>query len=155
MMMIRFFLIFFFFDIALLQISLLFWEEAVVYSLQIAFISSALIMMASIKSYEKMVKARLSFEVGEDNLKKIEDPYELYDEEDEKEPKIAKRSLKEVAKDSKTAFSFYRIGAYLLLFLGFLYLRNNNFLDIQAYLISLSFAPILTVIYLGISLNEN
>ena len=137
---------------------------------QIAFVSSSLIMFASIISYRNMVRARvdMGMVVADDNrdtLDKIEDPFDLYSE-DEKSSPIEEKSLKEVVseeranlkknrrsiwqttKDSKAALSFYRLGAYAMLIFGFFYLNNNKILDVSSYLFALALPPIIVVIML-------
>jgi len=134
---------------------------------QIGFISSSLVMIASIISYRNMVKNRLDagVVVSEDNrdtIEKIEDPYDLYSKsslEDDKpideiikeeKAKLKKnrRSIWQVTKDSKPALSFYRLGAYTILILGFFYLNNTHKLDITSYLFGLSIPLIIIIITL-------
>ncbi len=123
---------------------------------QIGFISSSLVIFASIFSYKNMIKGRLKDEVvvAEDNrdtIEKIEDPYSIYVNdkniirEEKKRLKDARRSFLEVLKDSKPALSIYRLGAYVVLILGFFYLNGNNLLDIVSYLFSLSIPPIIII----------
>ncbi len=123
---------------------------------QIGFISSSLVIFASIFSYKNMIKGRLKDEVvvAEDNrdtIEKIEDPYSIYVNdkniirEEKKRLKEARRSFLEVLKDSKPALSIYRLGAYGVLILGFFYLNGNNLLDIVSYLFSLSIPPIIII----------
>jgi len=132
---------------------------------QIGFVSSSLVMIASIISYRNMVKNRLNSEVvvSEDNrdtIEKIEDPYDLYNEKENDTPigeiikeekaklKRNRRSIWQITKDSKPALSFYRLGAYTLLILGFFYLNNSDKLDITSYLFALSIPPIIVIIIL-------
>jgi len=134
---------------------------------QIGFITSSLVILASILSYRNMVKSRLDngIVVAEDNrdtIEKIEDPFDLYSEDEIEENKSMKeivqeektklkknrRSIWQITKDSKAALSFYRLGAYGLLILGFFYLNNNHKLDISSYLFALSIPPIVVIITL-------
>jgi len=132
---------------------------------QIGFITSSLVMIASIISYRNMVKNRLDAGVvvsvdNRDTIEKIEDPYDLYSEKEDNKPiseivkeekaKLKKnhRSIWQVTKDSKPALSFYRLGAYTLLILGFFYLNNTHKLDITSYLFALSIPPIIVIITL-------
>ncbi len=131
---------------------------------QIGFITSSLVMFASIISYRNMVKSRVDagIVVAEDNrdtIEKIEDPYDLYSEENSKNEKSMqdivkeekeklkknRRSIWQITKDSKPALSFYRLGAYGVLILGFFYLNNNHQLDITSYLFSLLLPPVIVV----------
>jgi len=50
-----------------------------------------------------------------------------------------------VLRDTKAALSVYRVGAYFLLALGFLYLNRHGVLHIPAYLFSLSLPPLVIV----------
>jgi len=136
---------------------------------QVAFVASTLIVFASMLSYRSMVYGRLN--VGaipddeRDTLDKLEDPYDLYDDEkvevsdeektlvevvkEERENlKKGRRSFWEATKDSKASLSFYRLGAYGILVLGFFYLNTNKLLDITAFLISLGVPPVIIVLIL-------
>ncbi len=134
---------------------------------QIGFISSSLVMFASIISYRNMVKNRLDngIVISEDNrdtIEKIEDPFDLYTEDNKEDNKSMKeivqeekaklkknrRSIWQVTKDSKPALSLYRLGAYTILILGFFYLNNNHKLDISSYLFALFIPPIVIIITL-------
>ncbi len=123
---------------------------------QIGFISSSLVIFASMFSYKKMIKSRLDNEIvvpedNRDTIDKIEDPYNIYVEdkdiikEEKKRLKENRRSILEVLRDSKSALSIYRLGAYGVLILGFFYLNSNNLLDIVSYLFSLSVPPIIII----------
>ena len=141
---------------------------------QVAYISSSLIMLASMKSYKSMVDGRLN--VGaipddeRDTLDKLEDPYDIYDEErkeDEEKTlvevvkeeranlKKGRRSVWETTKDAKPSFSFYRLAAYALLIFGFFYLNSNKFLLIFPYLLFLSIPSIIIVVMLMKGVEKN
>ncbi len=150
-----------------------FWQGKIwLINSQISFFSSALIILASIQSYQSMVSKAIAVGVvtddGRDTLDKLEDPYDLYDEhvleENEEEKtlvevvkeeranlKKGRRSIWETAKDAKASFSFYRLGAYGLLVLGFFYLNSNSLLLLTPYLIFLAI-PLFIVVF---SLIEN
>jgi len=124
------------------------------YSSQIAFFTSALVISASMISYRKMVNrgVALGAIVTDDNRDELDDPHDLYSEDEgnslkEEKAKLKenRRSLKEVAKDSRASFSFFRLGAYIILVLGFFYLNRHDYLHIPSYLISLSFPPLVIV----------
>jgi len=134
---------------------------------QIGFISSSLVMAASIISYQNMVNSRVDagIVVAEDNrdtIEKIEDPYDLYSEDEPRDEKSMqdvvkeerervkknRRSVWQVTKDSRAALSFYRLGAYALLIMGFFYLDNNEIMNIPAYLTALALPPVIVVITL-------
>ena len=135
---------------------------------QVAFLSTSLIMLASMKSYKNMVSNALHAgavaDDGRDTLDKLEDPYDLYDEENEsvggdchrtlvevvKEErenlKKSSRSIWETTKDAKASFSFYRLTAYAFLVLGFFYLNNNQTLELIPYLSFLAI-PLFVVVF--------
>ena len=152
-------------DLLLLIIFYIIGDKSWLMSGQIGFISASLVMLGSINSYRSMVKSRLDLNIvpddGRDTLSKIEDPYELFDEEDEVESdnktlqevvkeerqrlKKNRRTFWEATKDAKTSFSISRLVGYLFLVMGFFYLNNNHFLSIGIYLVAL-FLPSLIVI---------
>ena len=155
-------------DIGIIIFCYLAGERDWLINTQIGFVTSSLVMFGSILSYKSMVDARLN--VGaipddeRDTLDKLEDPYDLYDDEKVKDDeektlqevvkeerenlKKNRRSFLETTKDSKAAFSFYRLGSYMLLIFGFFYLNNNKILDIPSYLFSLFIPPVIIVIML-------
>ncbi len=156
-------------DIGIIIFCLLSGNRVWLLNSQIAFVSSSLIMFASIISYRNMVQARvdMGMVVADDNrdtLDKIEDPFDLYSEdekssstkkslkevvsEERKNLKKNRRSIWQTTKDSKAALSFYRLGAYAILIFGFFYLNNNEILDISSYLFALALPPIIVVIML-------
>jgi len=120
-------------DIALIAISIMFFSTPILYNLQIGFISSSLVMFGSITAYKKMIDSRVA---------SIEPYVEL---EDEEEREDEKRSLSQSLKDSSSALSIYRLSAYVVLILGFLYLNRHGLLHIPSYIISLGIAPLVIV----------
>ena len=156
-------------DFVLLLSSAFFGGKVWVFNTQIGFISATLIMVASVISYRRMVNARVELGIipiddDKDVIDKLEDPYDLYSEdivEEEKEEDLAtvvkeerqklkenKRSLGQTIKDTKAALSIYRLGAYALLVLGFMYLQRQELLHIPSYLLALSLPPMIIVIML-------
>ncbi len=145
-------------DIALIAGSVIFFDINILYNTQIGFLSAAFVMFGSMLGYRRMVNARVEHNIitmddSKDIIDKLEDPHDLYSEEiiedltvdlrdaikEEKERmKANKRSLFQTIKDTKGALSMYRVGAYILLVLGFLYLNRHGILNIGAYLFSLS-----------------
>jgi len=147
-------------DIIIITICMFFGNRDWLYTSQIGFFSSALIISASMMSYRKMVERGIELNDGvaidddRDELDKIDDPHNLYDEdksleevvkEEREELKSRKRSVREVIKDSKASFSGFRVGAYAVLILGFFYLDRHNYLHIPSYLISLSIPPLVVI----------
>jgi hypothetical protein len=126
------------------------------------------------KSYQRMVDARvehgiITLDDSKDVIDKLEDPYDLYSEEvieEEAKPltevvkeerqklKANRRSLGETLKDTKAALSIYRLGAYVVLILGFLYLNRHELLHIPSYILALS-VPMLVVVYILLGNKEN
>ncbi len=94
-------------------------------------------------------------------MDKVDDPFDLYSEEivDSekdlvdvvKEERAKVTSLKATATNlSKTvggAFSPFRLGSYLFLFLAFLYLVNNQLFYIWAYVSGLFVVPLSVLIF--------
>ncbi|NPA12028.1 MAG: hypothetical protein GXO62_07285 [Epsilonproteobacteria bacterium] len=126
------------------------------YNTQTAFFATALIVIGSFVGYSNLVKANLlSGNVGEDVLKKYEDPYNM-DEEEE----VDKEKLKELNKNLKWhqslllsfkgGFNFIRIGGYIALIAGFLWLKSNELFDFMSFLFGVSVVPAVSLTYLFI-----
>ncbi len=155
-------------DGLLLLAGALFFNEKVLLNTQIGFLSASLVMLGSMKSYKRMVDARVENEIvttdiDRDVIDKLEDPHDLYSEESEEEPvediraaikeekqrlKANRRSLFEVLRDTKGALSLYRIGAYVVLILGFLYLNRHGVLHLPSYLLSIGLPPLIVAFML-------
>ncbi len=157
-------------DMIVILISVIFFDIKTLYNTQIGFISAALVIVASMISYSRMVNTAVEHNVvmmddSKDVIDKLEDPYDLYSEEvieevledeekdlvetvkeERKRLKENKRTLSQTIKDSKAAFSFYRLGAYAVLVLGFLYLNRHGLLHIPSYILALSIPPVVIVI---------
>lgn len=125
-------------------------------NLQVAFLSSFFIIIGSAYAYKKMVNSEVALEnidEKKDVLDEIEDPYELYDETPinqtpadeldlkaiviEEKKKIKILNIQDIKKGSKAGVSLFRLVPYLFLIVGFIALKNNEFLDISVYLPSL------------------
>ena len=156
-----------FVDLLLLIISMIFGGKVWVLNTQIGFISATLIMIASVISYRRMVNTRVEHGIvtmddSKDVIDKLEDPYDLYSEDiveekenladvvkdERKKLKENRRSLVQTLKDTKAALSIYRLGAYVLLILGFMYLNRHHMLHIPSYLFALSLPPMIIVLIL-------
>ena len=164
-------------DIGIIIFCMLSGHRSWLYTTQVGFFTSALVIAASMVSYRRMIEKRLEQhsaipEDDRDELDKIDDPHDLYSkdqesggrENKEKElsrdtfvkvvkeekanQKASKRTVSQVMKDARGSFTLYRIGAYLLLVLGFFYLNRHHYLHIPSYLFSLSVPPIIVVIIL-------
>lgn len=129
---------------------------------QVAYLSSLMVVLASIYSYAQMVKAGVENEIittsNEELLEKIEDPHALYDEntshseqawqdkqvqDDEEDTKI---STIDAMKKNKAYVSFYRIGAYAILVLGLFYLQSIKIFHMPSYMFGLFLPPVLIAI---------
>jgi len=129
------------------------------YNTQIAFFSVSLIILGSFIGYSNMVKAQIqNGNVGEDILKKYEDPYNLDDEEDEidveKLKKYKNNKLKwyeAVLFYFKGGLNFLRIAGYVALIAGFLWLSTNQIFDYLSFLFGVSIVPAVALIYLFLS----
>jgi len=161
-------------DVLLLLISILFFDIKILYSTQIGYSTSALVMVASILSYRRMVNARVEHNIitiddSKDVIDKLEDPYDLYSEdavneeekdfietvkEEKKKLKENRRSLYQTIKDTKAALSVYRLSAYTVLILGFFYLNRHALLHLPSYLLALGL-PIVVIVVMLMSSNKN
>ena len=121
---------------------------------QIAFLSSFFIILGSMYSYKRLVERKVELEEysddNRDELDKIDDPYDLYDE---KEMELESQDIKAVIKEERkrlkannfkntkiasgATMSAFRIIPYIFLVFGFLGLQNNQNLMIFPYLLFL------------------
>ncbi len=129
---------------------------------QIAYFSSLVVVMASMYSYAQMVKTGVKNGAvttsTNELLDKIEDPHGVFDEDDkaqvqddaqdQDDKEQEKISTIEAMKKNKAYVSFYRIGAYAILVLGFLYLQNLKIFHMPSYMFGLILPPILIAIML-------
>jgi len=161
-------------DVVVALISIIFFDIKIVWNTQIGFISASLVMLASMKSYKRMVDARvenkiITFDDTRDTIDKLEDVHDLYSEEilendsvdirdavkeEKARMKQNRRTMSETLRDTKAALSLNRIGAYVVLVLGFFYLNRHGFLMVPAYILALSI-PMLVVVFVLLSNKEN
>jgi len=133
---------------------------------ELAFFASLSIIMGSFSGYRRMVQRRLDTGEGEESvfLDKIEDPYELYDENEKEEIPVEEMDLRAVVKEEKARlksnrqtfkktikstpgiFSPWRFLPYIFLVLSFIALNNNHILDISGFLIGLAIGIVGAVI---------
>ena len=150
-------------DVMLMLLIVIFFDIKYLYASQIGFISSSLVVLASLAAYKRMVDTRVELNIitlddSKDVIDQLEDPYDLYSENVEEEVKdlveVVKderkklkdhRSVYQMLKDTKAALSVYRLGAYAVLILGFLYLNRNGLLHIPTYIIALGLPPLIIV----------
>ena len=132
-------------------------------SSQISFFASIIVLTASFFAYKIRINSRLE-NARDEILAKIE-------EEDEEDDEILPQneakefSLKdEKARLKKQKFSFkdrsfvaafmpYRLVAYVILFFGFIFLKNENLLNVPGFLVGLAPMPIGAFIF-GIMQNN-
>jgi hypothetical protein len=163
-------------DAVILVFSAIFFDIKVILNTQIGFVTASLVMFASMRSYRRMVNARVEHKIitiddSRDTIEKLEDPYDLYSETVEQEEgeekdlkevvkeerqklKANRRSLGQTLKDTKAALSIYRLGAYFILILGFLYLNRHGLLHIPSYIVSLA-VPMFVLVYILLSEKED
>jgi len=161
-------------DSIVILFCIVFFDTKILWNTQIGFISASLVMLASMKSYKRMVDTRvenniITFDDTRDTIDKLEDEHDLYSEEvtqddsvdirdaikDEKSRlKNNRRSLSEIIRDTKAALSLNRIGAYVVLILGFFYLNRHGLLVIPTYILALSI-PMFVVVFILLSNKEN
>jgi hypothetical protein len=132
---------------------LLFVSKPAFINAQTAFVSAFLILLGSMYSYRNLVRRSLKNETAvhrDDLLEKIDDPYDLYSENEEgidedrplkeviKEEKARLKASRETVKNLSNAapalFSLYRLVPYGVLVLGFIALKNNNLLSLWYFL---------------------
>ena len=134
-------------------------------SSQISFFASLIILTASFFAYKNRINSRL--ENARDEILAMQKEEDEDEDDDEILPqKEAKEfSLKdEKARLKKQKFSFkdksfvaafmpYRLVAYAILFFGFIFLRNENLLNVPGFLVGLAPMPIGAFIF-GIMQNN-
>lgn len=134
-------------------------------SSQISFFASLIILTASFFAYKNRINSRL--ENARDEILAMQKEEDEDEEDDEILPqKEAKEfSLKdEKARLKKQKFSFkdksfvaafmpYRLVAYSILFFGFIFLKNENLLNVPGFLVGLAPMPIGAFIF-GIIQNN-
>ena len=146
----------------------IFASKSALYSFVVAFLTSSIVVLASFKNYKNMVDKRLVDASGEefddrDELDKIEDPYNLYDEmqandedksfkdiikEEKQRLKKQKRPLKQSIADSARAFNYIRLIAYAILVAGFFMLLKSKNLNMAFYLATLILPNIIAIVFL-------
>jgi len=124
------------------------------YNTQLAFFSTSLIILGSFIGYSNSVRKELeNGNVGEDILKKYEDPYNMDDEEE-----VDKEKLKELKKSKlkwyeallfsfRGGLNFIRIFGYLFLIISFFYLNKKEIFDVYSFLFGVSIVPAISLLY--------
>jgi len=150
----------------LFSITVLFFETQTIASVLMGYATASFVLLASMRSYQKLVQKGVENETQFDDrdvIDKVEDPYLLFDDEDEKKEEKGEedlvdvvkeerarlkgkgRSFVEILKDSKSSLAPYRLLSYALMIVGFVFLQRNGLLSIFPYLIALTL-PIIIVV---------
>ncbi len=134
-------------------------RPATALNLELAYFSALLIMYASYQGYKKMVSHSVQNGITldlKDPIEKIDDPYDLYDEEapndeivDIKELKkeIKKDGFKKMIKTAAGHTSWKRLASYFVLILVFMALNNNHILEIGSFLTGLTLGIITAAVW--------
>ena len=158
--------VFVFLDLCMIIYACIFQDFLWILNIQVAFISSLFITIASFLSYKKNIQNRISnldlSQVNEiqdrDKIDEIDDPYDLYTEYEEiPEEELTTEKIKEILNDEKSKvrknsvkntlfsvggfLSIYRILGYSILIFGFFALNNNNIFLPFAFIIGLAIVP--------------
>jgi len=131
---------------------------------QVAFICSMLITFAAFYAYKKSIKKRVESSNGEefrDPYDALEDPYNLFEDEnidDKKEQKknrgVFRYTIKGFASGIGGALNPIRILAYGILILSFLYLNKHGLFNAFAFFVGLSVIPIMSMFSSVVSLKS-
>ncbi|MFK5880937.1 MAG: hypothetical protein QM482_01880 [Sulfurospirillum sp.] len=130
---------------------------------QVAFICSMFITFASFYAYKKSIQKGIKNSNGEefrDSFDELEDPYNLFDNEDEKpnQPKknrgVFKYTVKGFASGIAGAVNPLRILAYIVLIVSFLYLNRQGLFNGFAFFTGLSIVPIMSMLSSIINLKS-
>ena len=122
---------------------------------EVAFVSTALVMLGSMYSYRQLIMKRLASQERphqDDLIDTIDDPYDLYSEEEqmldvddvdlktvikEEKKKLKTHTVKNTASGAPAMVSLFRIGPYAVMILGFIAINNNHILMLWPYMIGL------------------
>jgi len=132
---------------------------------QVAFISSLFISIATFLSYRRNVGKRLEnidydaeLSTDRDKIDEIDDPYNLYDDQEineqkefsaseikeilkEEKSKVKRNSFKNTIYSASSFISIYRAVGYIILIFGFFILNNNEILHVMSYMVGLFIVP--------------
>jgi len=119
---------------------------------QVAFLSALFVILMSFLSYIKNINKQIEL-LGDlvdnrDFIDELDDPYELYEEEEGRAKKSskAKISMKNLSKSKGAAFSIFRIIGYIVLIAGFMMLVKLHMFLILPYILGISIIPAGTII---------
>jgi hypothetical protein len=149
-----FFIVLLHFPIALLLVI----SDAVFASFEVAMLSGAMITMGSLYAYRNMIRSKVGeAEVGDqkDSIDRLDDPYDLYEDERDLEIADVKEMIKEEKKLQKQAtmentvknisamVSLYRLIPYAFFAIAFVVLQNNHMMHLWSYLIGLAYGIVI------------
>jgi len=158
-------LVFLSFDLFLVVFFMLMGGSLWVLNFQIAVVSSIVVTLGSYYGYKKNIDKRVegyeNFDDNYDEIDKMDDQFDLYSPdipETKTKQEMTKEQIKEEIKKNKDALkknniknlyrslsaasSFYRLGGYVVLILGFFFLNNNGNLHIFSYLCGFLVVPL-------------
>lgn len=133
-------------------------------SFEVGFFSSLFVTLSSYYSYKSMIYRRIKAgdipDEDRDELDMIDDKHDLYSQDEELKEldfsevvaleKSKQKGFKNVFTNLKktifTNLSFLRLFSYVTLVVGFLYLNNNELLNIFGYMIGISIVWIVALI---------
>jgi len=138
-------------DIVIVIICLIFYDNNWLINSQISFVTSLIITLGTYLSYKNNVQKNIQNEMipsDADMIDKMDDPYDLYSSDVNEEviehptkeqileanKPIKQKHFTNLKKSILSYASFYRIGGYVTLIIGFFYLVNNHLFDVWAYL---------------------
>jgi len=120
-------------------------------SSQISFFASLIILTASFFAYKNRINSRLENERDEilATIKEEDEEDEISPQEEIKEfnlkdekARLKKQKFSFKDKSFAAAFMPYRLVAYAILFFGFIFLKNENLLNVSGFLVGLAPMPI-------------
>ena len=120
-------------------------------SSQISFFASLIILTASFFAYKNRINSRLENARDEilANIEEEEEEDEILPQNEAKEfslkdekARLKKQKFSFKDKSFAAAFMPYRLVAYAILFFGFIFLKNENLLNVSGFLVGLTPMPI-------------
>ncbi len=135
---------------------LLLYSFHIFINFETAFFTSMLVMLGSMYSYRKLVMKRVASDerpYQDDLIDKIDDPYDLYGEEEiidleevdiksvikDEKKRLKAKTVKNTASGAPAMVSLFRLGPYAIMVLGFIALNNNHILMLWPYMLGLGF----------------
>jgi len=121
---------------------------------QVAFLSALAIVVLSFVSYLRNINKQISalsekLDTTGDILDEIDDPYNLYEDDEKDEQKTSQKvklTMKNLSQSKGAALSLFRILGYALLVAGFFMLVKYKIFSILPYILGISIIPLGTLI---------